>query len=110
MDVALSSASDINAVKGVACFSGYFITHDNFSADALFRTQLLWAHSQKDTMIPFHMAKYGYEEQLMKKLRMTHAQFLVFENKEGHAHEFNEDSVELLMRFVRGGLPVAANP
>ncbi len=110
MDVALSMAAEIKPVKGVACFSGYFITHDNFAHDALEETQVLMAHSQKDTMLPFQLASYGYHEQLVKQLKVRHSQFLVFENKNGHGHEFNEDTIALLMRFIRNGLPVQANP
>jgi predicted esterase len=106
--VALSEAAGIKPVKGVACFSGYFITHDMFSHESLERTQVLMVHSQKDTMLPFQLASYGYHEQLVKQLKVRHSQFLIFENKDGHGHEFNEDTVALLMRFVNKGLPVQA--
>jgi hypothetical protein len=125
MDVALSESANIKPVSGVAVFSAYFITHQNFSHDSLVSTPVFWAHSQRDTKIPFAMAKYGYEvgffekaeiffkdvlcfsqKQLVEILQVAHSQFLVFENKHGHGHEFNEESVEVLMKFVEHGLPV----
>ena len=68
MDVALSDASKIKPVNGVAVFSSYFITHENFSHDALVETPVFWAHSQRDTKIPFSMAKYGYEVKRKRKI------------------------------------------
>jgi len=61
MDVALSDAAKIRPVSGVAAFSSYFITHENFSHDALVQTPVFWAHSQRDKEIPFPLAKYGYD-------------------------------------------------
>lgn len=46
------------------------------------------------------------QKQLVEILQVAHSQFAIFENKHGHGHEFNEESVELLMKFVEKGLPV----
>lgn len=106
MDVALSSRSRLErSVNGVVVFSAYFITHEEFSADRLATTPLLWAHSQKDPKTPYSLARYGYDEQLIKILHLAHSQFLVFENH-GHGHVFDRESVRLVMLFVRRGLPI----
>jgi predicted esterase len=111
MDVAYSSRSELKSpVKGVVCFSGYFIVHDEQWDTALEQTELLWAHSIKNKKVPYAGAVFGLETQLKKKRGLAKGKLEKFEALESQRLERTKKKKKVFIAncFFKG-TPLARN-